>query len=433
MNCKDEINRKKSYYEGLEQAVAMPFTDDFRKVLDEIFNDDTVSDKTKQTIRFWADTIGPFSNALTYIVNNRFVIEEKANIISEDDGSLVLTPEEIFTTLNRLNPYTIREFLAVLPIGTTASGQLLQACISNEKETFVTLIRNLKCDLTPLSRLCQSCWDDNQSGFEICQNNDSDFLYLLDSVSDTPATNDVEHKFQKAVKQLYPSAELIEDIDDPDFDANLEQYFADYRHLCERIFETDIRYYLEWHDDFQPKEHKVLAPFLEHPFAIELMKQIESEILADEIPFSLPPDFFDLTNRATDTREHFIAKDQVRNSGVDTLNAFINYLAEHGYIRNDNRTKATMAYRLTGFCRPEGDLTPVFWCGQNGKPYELIFVVKYISERGDYSKMKKFFTGPEWVKRHDSSFALAAKSEFRRALETFYPDIFPFEKQASQQ
>ena len=124
---------------------------------------------------------------------------------------------------------------------------------------------------------------------------------------------------------------------------------------------------------------------------------------------------------------------QLLNKGATTLAEFINYLAEHGYIESSHETKTLLAYRLTGFCRPENDLHPISWCGQNGKSYELIYIVKHISERGDYRKMRQFFTGPEWVKDCDSSYALAANSEFRRALEKFYPKIFPFEKQASQQ
>ena len=432
MNCKDEINRKKSYYEGLEKAVAMTVSDDFQKDLDEIFNDESVSGTIKQALRFWADTVGPFGNALAFIVNNRFILEEKANIISDDDGPPTLMPEEIFTTLCRLAPFTIREFLAVLPIDTITNEQLLKSCQSGDKDTFTKLITDIHCDLTPLSRLCQSCWDDNQSGIEISQD-DSDFLYLLDGLSDKPATDASERRFLQAVKQLYPSAELIDDIDDPNFDANLEQYFVDYRHFCENIFENNLRYYLEWYDDFQPMEHKVLAPFLEHPFAIELKKKIEAEARTENAPFHLPANFFDLKNRSKARNEHLNPKPELINKGATTLAEFINYLAEHGYIESSHETKTLLAYRLTGFCRPENDLHPISWCGQNGKSYELIYIVKHISERGDYRKMRQFFTGPEWVKDCDSSYALAANSEFRRALEKFYPKIFPFEKQASQQ
>lgn len=431
MNCKDEINRKKSYYEGLEKAVVMTISDDFHEDWDELFNDESVSDAIKQALRFWADTVGPFGNALAFIVNNRFILEEKANIISDDDGSPTLMPEEIFTTLHRLNPYTVREFLAVMPIDTITNEQLLKFCQSGDKDTFTKLITDTQCDLTPLSRLCQSCWDDNQSGMEISRD-DSDFLYLLDGLSDKPATDASERRFLQAVKQLYPSAELIDDIDDPNFDANLEQYFVDYRHFCENIFENNLRYYLEWYDDFQPMEHKVLAPFLEHPFAIELMKKIEAEAQADSNPFCLPADFFDLKNRSKARSEYLHPKLELINRGAATLTELINYLAEQGYIDASPEAKSLLAYRLTGFCRPEGELPQLYWSGKNGKSYELIFLVRHISERGDYKKMRQFFTGPEWVKDRDSSYALAAHSEFRRALEKFYPRIFPFEKQPSQ-
>lgn len=431
MNCKDEVNRKKSYYQGLEQAVSLPLTDDFREAIIEFNTDNQISDNAKNALQFWIETVGPFSSALAYIVNNRFIPEEKEDIISTDNGLPALVPEEILTTLHRLDSYTIREFLAVLPIDSITNDQLLEACISDDKEVFIKLIRSLNCDLTPLSRLCQNCWDDHQSGIDISQNDD-DFLNLLDGLTDTPATDASDRQFQEAAGQLYPSAELIADEDDPNFDANLEQYFSDYRNLCETLFGNYIRYYLQWHDDFQPKERKLLDPFLDHPFAVEVIKQIKEEKQANEASSGLPSDFFELKNRATDTKEYFISKEQVQQSGVDALNAFINYLAVHGYIRDDNMTKATLAFRLTGFCRPKGNLKPIFWCGQNGKSYELIYIVKHISERGDYRKMKRFFTGPDWVEEHDSSYALAANSEFRRALEELYPEIFSFEKQFSQ-
>lgn len=431
MNCKDEVNRKKSYYQGLEQAVSLPLTDDFREAIDDFNSDDLISDNTKNALRFWIETVGPFSSALAYIVNNRFILEEKSNIISENDGSPALMPDEIFTTLHRLNPYTIREFLAILPIDTIVNERLLQTILSDDKETFIKLIRNLNCDLTPLSRLCQHCWDDHQSGIDI-SHDDDDFLNLLDSLTDTPSTDASERQFQEAAEQLYPSAELIEDEDDPNFDANLEQYFADYQHLCESLFDYYIRFYLQWHDDFQPKERKLLDPFLDHPFAVELMKQIEHEGQVDEIPFRLSDDFFDLKNRSKARSEHLHPKMSFINKGEATLTEFINYLAEQGYIDATHAAKSLFAYRLTGFCRPEGKLPQLYWCGKNGKSYELIFIVKHISERGDYKKMRQFFTGPEWVKDRDSSYALAAHSELRRALEKFYPGIFHFEKQASQ-
>ena len=52
MNCKDEVNRKKSYYQGLEQAVSLPLTDDFREAIDDFNSDDKISENTKRRSHF---------------------------------------------------------------------------------------------------------------------------------------------------------------------------------------------------------------------------------------------------------------------------------------------------------------------------------------------------------------------------------------------
>ena len=116
--------------------------------------------------------------------------------------------------------------------------------------------------------------------------------------------------------------------------------------------------------------------------------------------------------------------DAFKKKGVRTFVAFINWLANKGYIEDDNEVKALFAYRLTGRCRPMGkELPAIEWRGKNNKPYELIYIIKSFSDRGDYKKMRLFFQGPEWVKDRDSSYANSADSEFRRQVEMFYPSI----------
>ena len=101
----------------------------------------------------------------------------------------------------------------------------------------------------------------------------------------------------------------------------------------------------------------------------------------------------------------------------------------YDYIADDNDVKALFAYRLTGRCRPEGkDLPVIEWHGKNNKPYELIYIIKSFSDRGDYKKMRLFFQGPEWVKDRDSSYANSADSEFRRKMAEFYPEVCEFKK-----
>ena len=121
--------------------------------------------------------------------------------------------------------------------------------------------------------------------------------------------------------------------------------------------------------------------------------------------------------------------DTLKEKGVETFATFIDWIADKGYIADDNDVKALFAYRLTGRCRPEGkDLPKIEWHGKNNKPYELIYIVRSLSERGDYKKMRLFFRGPEWVANKDSSYADSADSEFRRYMAGLYPEICKFVK-----
>ena len=114
---------------------------------------------------------------------------------------------------------------------------------------------------------------------------------------------------------------------------------------------------------------------------------------------------------------------------METFVSFINWLTDKGYIASDNKVKALFAYRLTGRCRPKGkELPAIEWRGKNNKPYELIYIIKSFSDRGDYKKMRLFFHGPEWVKDRDSSYANSADSEFRRKISEFYPGVCELKK-----
>lgn len=116
----------------------------------------------------------------------------------------------------------------------------------------------------------------------------------------------------------------------------------------------------------------------------------------------------------------------VESKGVETFTEFINYVAEKGYIENSPSEKRLFAYRLSGYYRPEGDLPPIIWDGNNGKSYELIYIIRYLCDRGNYKKMRRFFEGPEWVKEKDSSYAISADSPFKLSMSEFYPGICPF-------
>ena len=57
---------------------------------------------------------------------------------------------------------------------------------------------------------------------------------------------------------------------------------------------------------------------------------------------------------------------------------------------------------------------------------EQIYLARYLSDRPDYRKMRRFFTGPEWVKGRYSSYANSADTEIRKLKAEYYPEVCRF-------
>lgn len=427
MNGKDEIIKKKLYIEGLKQAIEMSLPEEAIRDVDEILQDDETEESIKETMRLWKELCGPFDNAIVFVHNNRFIVEEKENIINDDSEAVFMMPEEMFNTLSKLLKSTVMEFLSVLGIPSNEKTQLLECVENGDKDAFVSALEHAQCDLTALARLCSCCMDDSSTGAEM---KGDDFTYYLDYMAGhLHEKNGADNgKMLEAIKRWQPSAEVL---DDDDSDEALNRYFSDYRHFLETDLATNLHYYWDWYDDFTLKERNLIDPILGNPMAKELIDKIWEEYQnptpQHSEPFILPDDYFDWQHKSNVPKEFFYMDDALKKEGVDTLVTFINWLADKGYIADDKEVKALFAYRLTGRCRPEGEELPVIeWHGKNGKSYELIYLVRFLSDRGDYRKMRRFFTGPEWVKDRDSSYANSADSEFRIKMSEFYPEACKF-------
>jgi hypothetical protein len=427
MNGKDEIIKKKLYIEGLKQAIEMSLPEEAIRDVDEILQDDETEESIKETMRLWKELCGPFDNAIVFVHNNRFLVEEKENIINDDSEAVFMMPEEMFNTLSKLLKSTVMEFLSVLEIPSNEKTQLLECVENGDKDAFVSALEHAQCDLTALARLCSCCMDDSSTGAEM---KGDDFTYYLDYMAGhLHEKNGADNgKMLEAIKRWQPSAEVL---DDDDSDEALNRYFSDYRHFLETDLATNLHYYWDWYDDFTLKERNLIDPILGNPMAKELIDGIWEEYKNPKPKpaehFTLPDDFFDWQYKANTPKEYFYMDDAFKKKGVKTFVTFIDWLADKGYIEDDNEVKALLAYRLTGRCRPEGEELPVIeWHGKNGKSYELIYLVRFLSDRGDYRKMRRFFTGPEWVKDRDSSYANSADSEFRIKMSEFYPEVCKF-------
>ena len=116
----------------------------------------------------------------------------------------------------------------------------------------------------------------------------------------------------------------------------------------------------------------------------------------------------------------------IKEGGDIKFKDFINYLAYSSCIDDDDAVKQLLVYRLTGKCRPEGDLGKIPW--NPDKLKELAFVIMYstANSSGKYNKVRDFFEGPNYPDDISSirTIANSASLEFRRKLYDLYPKVF---------
>lgn len=147
--------------------------------------------------------------------------------------------------------------------------------------------------------------------------------------------------------------------------------------------------------------------------------------------FKIPENYFkeDPYKSKNEDREYFEYKSLfISKNNPEKFTKFINYLADYGYIDNDNETKMLFAYRLTGRMRPK-ELKKIIWhCQKRSKRgNELLFLVKWISgAKGQYKLTQNFFVGPIWGKAsNEDAGTKNVAIQFRKDMYSFYSDIFP--------
>ena len=420
MNNKEAIRRKKLYYEGLEKAVAQPIPEATARELDEIINDPEIEEDHQMVLCFWKEVSAPLDVAIAFIYNNRALPQYKELIVNNEDEMPFMQSDEIYDTLKTLLPPTVGEFLSVLQISSHEREELLDCVERSDKDSFVSLMEKTGCDTMPLARLCSHCMDDVMAGLTMTQ---EERVFSLEHHVGTISKNADDERCREAAAELQP---YIEAKDEEDVPEATDQFYSDFFDYLVSQLTADLHYYWNYYDLFTLKECNLIEPILDHPLAVDLVNQIWEEYKAS-FEFTLPDDFFH-SKCAVDDTEHLHVNLTVEDEGPELFAEFINYVAEKGYIEDSPAVKSLFAYRLSGYYRPEGDLSPIVWNGKNGKSYELIYILRHLCDRADYKKMRRFFEGPEWVKEKDSSYAHSADSEFRRKMSEIYPGICDFKK-----
>ena len=424
MNNKEAIRRKKLYFEGLERAITQPMPEASAKEIEAFI--EALDDEDYQLVmRLWKEVSAPLSVAIAFIHDNRVLPQYKEQLINDEAEMPFMQLDEIYDTLKTLISPTVGEFLSVLQISSGEKKELLDLIESDDKDGFVALLEKTKCDTMPLARLCSHCMDDVMAGLSMT---DEERTLSLDHLVDAKYDDDENERCRETLAELQSFIETDDAEDTPEAE---EEFYSNFFDYLEAQLTADLHYYWNYYDLYTLKERNLIESILDKPIAVNLVNQIWDEYKAgfENASFNLPDDYFDWKHKSNTPREHFYMDDALKKKGVETFVAFINWLADKGYIADDNDVKALFAYRLTGRCRPEGKELPVIeWHGKNNKPYELIYIVRNFSDRGDYRKMRLFFQGPEWVKDRDSSYSNSAESEFKRQMAEFYPEACDFRK-----
>ena len=392
-----EAERLKLYYKGLSVAgdidrLAAAYPD---KVSD--IEDPESSPELREISEWHLHVLFPLYYKLAYVINNRLIHEDLSYY--EPEPQRVWTAEEIYTALQALDSYAIPELIRTIGCASSVLTQLQQAFDAQDKAAFIHIIDTSDCDLFLVSSICEDIWP---KIVYYTDPSDEDIANSLDVVASI--FRDDEHPISRSSRELSEATEpFFEDGDEEKYLQKLDRYNQDlFNYLCSC--------YTDSYDRFKPKERK----------------QIEPLILAGggsiETVFHLPDDYFSFRNETSESKEFFGLHPDVIKAGAKQFEEFVNLLAQLGYIDASPAVKSLFAYRFSGRMRP-AKMESIEWHGKNGNSYELIYLVRNMTERANYRKMKDFFTGPKWVAKQDCGYAQGADYHLKETLHKLYPTL----------
>ena len=397
MDYISEAERLKLYYKGLEDASSSIHIATAHPDLVSGYAESDDNAESLEADSFYLHSMLPLYYKLAYIYNNRFIHEEIS--LYNPAPQRVLTAKEIYDALQVFAPYAVPEIIRTIGSSSATMTLLRQAFDAQDEDAFVHIIDTSDCDLLLTSCICEDVWPKIVYHTDP---SDEDIANSLDVVASI--FRNEEHPIQRSSKELSEATDsLFEDGDEDKYMRKYERYNHD-------LFDYMCEFYRDNYDRFKPKERKQIEPII-----LQGGGYIDTE-------FCLPDDYFSFHNEAGDTKEYFGLHPDVIKAGVKPFVQLVDYLAEAGYIDASAATKQLFAYRFSGRMRPER-LETIEWHGKNGNSYELIYLVRNLTERANYRKMQNFFTGPKWVKDRDSSYARGADYHLKAYLHQLYPTL----------
>ena len=397
MDYISEAERLRLYYKGLNEAgdkehLASAYPDIVSDVEDP-FCDTTI----KECYGYLLNTMLPLYHKLAYVNNNRFIHEDLS--LFEPLPQRVYTADEIYSALQTLAPFAVGEIIRTIGCSSATLALLQKAFDSQDKDEFTNIIDTQDCDLKLTSSVCEYLWPLH---IHQADPEEDDIIYSLDTVAGM--LRDEQHSISQSSHELSEAVEpYLNGGDEESYLQKLERYNND-------AFDNLCSFYRDNYDRFKQKERKQIEPII-----LNGGGSIDGE-------FHLPDDYFSIRHESDHAEEYFGLHPDVIKAGPKQFELFVNTLSQLGYIDSTIAVKRLFAYRFSGRMRPE-KVEPIEWHGKNGNSYELIYLVRNMTERANYRKMRNFFWGPKWVADRDSSYARGADYRLKEALHKLYPTL----------
>ena len=365
MDYISEAERLKLYYKGLSVAGG---SDHLAAAYPDMVSDTEDPDsspESREVSEWYLHVLFPLYYKLAYVVNNRLIHEDLSYYAPEPQR--VWTAEEIYTALQALDSYAIPELIRTIGCASSVLTQLQQAYDAQDMAAFIHIIDTSDCNLSLVSSICEDIWPKIVYHTDP---SDEDITAGLDAVASI--LHDAPHPISRSSKEISEAVEpYLEGGDEETYLQKLDRYNQDvFNYLCSC--------YTESYDRFKPKERK----------------QIEPLIMAGggsiETAFHLPDDYFSFRNESNESKEFFGLHPDVIKAGAKQFEEFVNIISQLGYIDASPVVKTLFAYRFSGRMRP-AKVESIEWHGKNGNSYELIYLVRNMTERANSRKMKSFF------------------------------------------
>lgn len=359
-------------------------------------------------------------------MNNMFFTQE----IASDNIPIQrrITTQEVYDMLKKMpEDYALR-LLEYLHCTNYTFDCLVNNFKNNKRQEFINIVHSNEIDISEISKICNYLqWHLGVSNF---------FLQTFKELSkDNPVI--YADSFLETVSSVYEKS------------SNYGVDTTNYEELLENIYKTNnnlenlqsllcvMKEFLKstlMEERFGPsnaKEQKVLNRILENPKYTGLYNEILDEL---EQEFILPDGYFDEPGNETER----VCIDDIRDSIKvgQRFQDFINYVAEEGYIDNDILTKQSLAYRLTGRCRPDNLIEQIEWNTDKDPGSHLLYYIikqlyfsngrsgigKYTSiPTSKYERIKLFFICDNYTAENPSAYANQIKQDLKNKIKEFCP------------